>query len=73
MKAILREDLAKLEVTPPYISLVDWKDKEVDWSIAYESCQPDVWDYDEFNMLLFHPEEGLIQVNTIDFDFVDDD
>ena len=57
-------------LSPSYTTLIPCKEEKIDWSIAYESCQPDAWDDEEFNMLLFHSDGGVMYVASIDFEFI---
>lgn len=66
MKARLRQDLRDQELIP---ITFEGYENDIDWTQSYSCWQPDEFDGHEFNLILAHPEYGVICVNSIDFDF----
>lgn len=70
LKIILREDLIKKGENPQFKTLISFNNEEIDWTIPYEGWQPETWKDEQFNMLLFLPEGGLLRIIGEEFDYV---
>ena len=68
MRAILRKDILNGEEIPPSYPMCI---TSIDWTQSYECWQPDLFDDEEFNLVLA-TTQGLIRVMSIDFEFIND-